>query len=442
MRKRRRRGVSAGSLLMLAVTLLVVAACCIFLLGIAGEDVYERTGALIRSLSERGFIAPQGTQAPVAQDAPPAPTATTPPAQPEDAQAAAGWAQIGERVASFSLAAAGTVCAPRAVRTAAQTGTGYDFNPVFAGLGNLMRDADLSLATLETLTAGEESGYGSYNAPPQLLDALRSAGVSVLSLATERALDKGYGGLELTQRELNTRSMLAAGADASGEGLNKRTLNINGVQVAVLAYAYGLSDEGRTQTNGDERGALALLDEAGMVRDITNARLNGANVVIVMPHWGTKNRAETPDDVRTLAQRLAEAGADIILGAHPNVVQGTERLKVTRSDGLEYETVVCYSLGCLLTDAREAKNTAGMIARLTVRYDASTRRVELGELVSEPVYIACQQENGAAAYRVVDATDPAMTAALNDEERQAAALAAQSVREVTGQSEWERAGQG
>ena len=132
-----------------------------------------------------------------------------------------------------------------------------------------------------------------------------------------------------------------------------------------------------------------------------------------------------------MARTLAEAGADVILGAHPNVAQGTERLRVTRSDGLEHEAVVCYSLGTLLTDARTAENTAGMIAHLSVTYDPATRRIALGELYCMPVYVACQREQGETAYRVVDAESAPALERLSQAEREAAQRAVQLVRDAT-----------
>ena len=437
MKKDKRRGVSLGSVLMIALTALVIALCALFLLAIAGEDVYERTGALIRSLSEQGLLS--------AEEHTPAPSLAPEEATPE-AAAVPAMAAIAEatpvpapQACAFTLAAAGTVYAPKAVRTSAQDAAGnYDFNGIFAGLGNALSAADLSIVTLETTTAGEEKGYGSYNTPPQILDALRERGVDFVSLATERALDKGYDGLEITLRELTSRSLSFAGVEDSGAQM----LSIGGVQVAVLAYTYGLSDEGRERTNGDERGALTLIDAERMTRDIVSARLSGANVVIVLPHWGTKNRQETPDSVRALAQTLAQAGADVILGTHPNVVQGTERLRVTRSDGLEYDAVVCYSLGSLLTDARAPENTAGMVAHLTITYDPAQRRASLGELACTPLYIASQREGGQTVYRVVDVENSAAMAALEEDERAAAELAARTVREITGQSAREEAGEG
>lgn len=439
---RKKGGVSPGSVFMIVLTVLVIVACGAFLLAIAGEDVYARTGALIRSLTEREALDEQGG-APEPSPEAAAPRPQTPVETAEASESAAPEEPSAPQALSFTLAAAGTVCAPKSVRASAENGAGeYDFAPVFAGLGRLLSDADLTIATLETAAAGEERGYGSYNAPPELLDALRGAGVNVLCLATEHALDKGYEGLELTLREINSRALGCAGIAQQAGDSGADVLRVGGMQVAVLSYAYGLSDEGRSQTNGDERGMVALIDEARMVRDITNARLAGANVVIVVPHWGTKNRQETPQDVRALARTLAEAGADVILGAHPNVVQGTERLSVTRSDGLTYEAVICYSLGSLLTDSRTAENTAGMVARLTVGYDQAARRVTLGDIACAPVYIANPREEGQSVYRIVDVENADAMAALTDEEREAALSAAAAVRDVTGQSAREEEGQG
>ena len=437
MRKDKRRGVSLGSVLMIALTVLVIALCALFLLAIVGDDVYERTGALMHLLTEQGLLG--------LDERTPEPTLTPDGATPEPV-AVPVMAAIAEaspipapQISAFTLAASGTVYAPKAVRTSAQDAAGnYDFTEIFAGLGDAFSAADLSIVTLETTTAGEEKGYGSYNTPPQILDALRAQGVDFVSLATERALDKGYNGLEITLRELNSRALSYVGVGDGGAQM----LNIGGVQVAILAYAYGLSDEGSEQTKGDERGMLALIDAERMTRDIVSARLNGANVVIVLPHWGTKNRQETPDSVRTLARTLAEAGADVILGTHPNVVQGTERLRVTRSDGLEYDAVVCYSLGSLLTDARAPENTAGVVAYLTISYDPAERRASLGELACTPLYIASQREEGETVYRVVDVENVAAMAALQEDEREAAKQAAQAVREITGQSAREEEGQG
>lgn len=407
MHRKERRGISLGTLVMLTLTLAVILGCAAFLALIAGEGVFARGDAPAVAAFSRQAAPEQGVDFTRAQAIEP----TAPPAAP------------APQAVTVTLAAAGTVYAPKAVRESAQEGgEHYDFAPVFEGVRGVLGGADLSIVTLETTTAGREKGYGNYNTPPQLLDALHASGVNAVSLATERALDKGYEGLDITLSELTSRGMTGVGASEQAA-----MVNIGGVRVAVLAYSYGLSDEGRDKTRGDARGALAQIDEARMVRDITRARVDGANAVIVLPHWGTKNKAQTPEAVRALAHTLAEAGADVILGTHPNVVQGVERITTTRADGLQYETVVCYSLGSLLTDARTAENTAGMAISLPMTYDPNTRRTTLGETTVTPLYIARLREGNRRVYRVVDAGDEAALDALDAGERENARRAAQIV---------------
>lgn len=425
---------SLGSWAMLLLTALVVLGCVGFLSMIVGDRLYVRTGDFLRMLAQDGLFD--------AQPQTPAPTATAPVFLMEDTPAPT--VQPTQTPApmptTITIAAAGTIYAPKTVRESAQTGAQYDFAPVFKTLGDTLSAADLAIATLETTTAGQDKGFGNYNTAPEILDALRGCGVDLLALATERALDKGYEGLELTLRSLTARGLAYAGVSADAEDTGATMMRIGGVQVAVLAYTYGLSDEGSSKTDGDKRAAVALMDTQRMLEDIRQARADGANVVIVLPHWGTKNITETPVNVKRLAVQLAEAGADIILGTHPNVPQGVERLTVTRADGLTHEAVVCYSLGNLLTDSRMAENTAGMVAHVSVTYDPATRRITLGEMYCTPVYIARQRTDDETVYRVVDAESAAALDALTESERQAAQDAVEIIRRATQADEQE--GQG
>lgn len=434
---------SAGTMIMLLTTVLALTGCAVFMLVIAGEEMNSRAHELPRMIEEVG-ASPFPKEA-VSPDQVRTPRPMTQPEAMEQRMLAEQTPRpAAQEIRSFTLAAAGTVYAPKAIRTSALTETGeYDFAPVFSGLGDALSGADLAIATLETMTTGEKKEYGSYNAPVQLLDALREAGVDLVSLGTERAFDKGYEGLQITMGELTARGLMTTGVSMPDDVSRKTNLiGINGIQVAVLGYSYGLSEEGKTNAAPGETDVLAIADIQRMIRDIRQARVDGANVVIVLPHWGTKNKQETPEELRTMAQMLAQAGADVILGTHPNVVQGTQRLTVTRADGLAYDAVVCYSLGSLLTDAQTEENTAGMIARLNVYYDPAARRVTLGSLASLPVYIAREKEDGQTVYRVVDVENGQAMSALSAQEQAAAHHAAELVREITGQRDMEDEGQG
>ena len=421
---KRQGRLSVGTIVMLLLTAAVIVGCVAFMLVLSGGEAGSRAGELLaQARTYASQAAPQATVAPTA-----APAAS--PVPSPSASATAQPTPVPEK-ATVRLAAAGTVYAPKAVRQSAQTGTEqYDFTPVFAALTDTLGAADLAIATLETTTAGSDKGYGNYNTPPQILDALRACGIDLISLATERALDKGYEGLSITAGELTSRGLFCAGVDPDGTGSRATMVRVGGVQIAVLAYSYGLSDEGSEKTNGDSRGVLAMLDAQRMTEDIARARMDGANMVVVLPHWGTKNKQATPESVRAMAKTLAQAGADVILGTHPNVVQGMERITTTRSDGLDYDTVVCYSLGSLLTDSRAEENTAGMIVTLEATYDPASRRVTLGELQVTPVYIARTRQSDESVYRVVPTDDGAALEQLEESEQIAAARAAEIVEDI------------
>ena len=417
---------SVGTIVMLLLTAAVVAGCAVFMLAVSGGTAGRRAGEL---LAQVGAYAAQITEQPTV--APTAAPAATPVPSPQT-QTTAQPTPVPEKT-TVTLAAAGTVYAPKAVRQSAQTGAEqYDFTPVFSALTPLLGAADLSIATLETTTAGRDKGFGNYNTPPQILDALRACGIDLISLATERALDKGYDGLSITAGELTSRGLFYAGVDHDGTGGRAAMVRVGGVQIAVLAYSYGLSSEGNDKTDADTRSVLAMIDAQRMSEDIARARMDGANLVVVLPHWGTKNKQTTPESVRALAKTLAQAGADVILGTHPNVAQGIERITTTRSDGLAYDTIVCYSLGSLLTDARAEENTAGMIVTIEATYDPAERRVTLGEPQVTPVYIARTRQSDEYVYRVVPARDAEALAALEESERTAAARAAEIVEEMIG----------
>jgi len=433
---RKRRRISLGTTVMLILTALVLLCCVLFLWILVGDNLYERTETFIRTLAQEGlfdesagfelaalstardlqWIEPEDTPVP----------ATAPPPTPTPVP----------KPVTITISAAGTVYAPKAVRESAQEGARIDFNPVFAGLGDTLADADLAIATLETTTAGRDRGFDNYNTAPEILDALRGIGVDLVALGTERALDKGYEGLDITVSELTTRGLAFSGVSTDGSSPQKATmLRVGGIQVAVISVSYGLSAEGGEKTKNDSRGVLARLDIDALEREITEARVKGANVVIVLPHWGTKNKLDTPVNVRRQARQMAEAGADIILGTHPNVAQGTERLHVTRKDGLVYETAVCYSLGSLLTDARTKENTAGMIAHVDVTYDPVSRRTTLGSMYCTPIYIARERRESAVVYRVVDPENAQAMQSLSAAEQQAAKEAAEIIRRATQKQE-------
>ena len=333
-----------------------------------------------------------------------------------------------EMPSGFTLAVGGTVNVSRAIREFAREGSRYDFSTCFMGLGSRITDADLTLCTLET-AADDQKPYDSVNAPSALLDALADEKIDFVSLGTEHMLDKGYDSLDVTLSELNLRSITGLGVRQEAGTLPGMVLTVGGIRTAILAYTYGLSDEGIAATKSDRRGTAPLLsNEKQVMQDIAKVRADGAEVVILLVHWGMKNRPDTPESVRALAERLAAAGADLIVGTHPSVVQSVEEIRAKRTDGLTRSTIVAYSLGNLLTDARTEESAAGMFLRCGFQKDQKTGVVSVSELSAVPIYVARQEEEGTDSWRVVEADNEASLSGLEAEERAAAQRAAALVK--------------
>ena len=440
MARRRRRRISFGTILMLVLTIGALGLAGATIGYIAGDDLRLQTGRFFERMAETFRHSEIARPAPVgaAPEASAAQASGVPQetAVPEATPQPSAAPTAAPQQRTVTLSAVGSIYAPKNIRQSGydeESGT-YDFSALFGRVKPYVSQADLTLGTIETYFAGEEAGYSNYNAPDALLDAIRDSGFDLLSLASEYALEKGEDGLRQTIMQLENRGMIAAGAYVDPEQVGSaQMIKINGVQIAVLAYTYGFSDNTMERTRASQREGVSVIRQSDMVRDIGNARKAGADVVIVLPHWGTKNKEEVASHTRSLARALAEAGADLILGAHPNVVQPVEKMTVTRSDGAQHDAYVAYSLGSFLTDSREAQNTAGMVLQVRFTYDPQTRTIRFDEVGYMPTYIQRIRQGEQYDYRILACADESYIYALDTSTQKAIQSAREAVVETVGE---------
>ena len=187
-------------------------------------------------------------------------------------------------------------------------------------VGNL--ESPLSTAEIPDSTSG-------YNlcAPSEGVLALTAAGIDLLSLANNHLDDCQPGGLDQT-RQILENAGLAGILPASAPAIK----DVNGLQLAFLAF--------------DD--VSQPLDEPSAMEAVGQASLS-ADIVIVSMHWGAEYHAAPTDRQKTLARDFADAGADLIWGHHPHVLQPLEYLP--RPNG-QSPALVAYSLGNALFDQR------------------------------------------------------------------------------------------
>jgi Bacterial capsule synthesis protein PGA_cap len=193
---------------------------------------------------------------------------------------------------------------------------------------------------------------------PSLEIGLARAGIDVVSLGNNHIRDAGSDGVLETIRNVRAEGMLTAGAGADDRSAREPAcLDRAGQRVCVLAYdAVDLADA----ATGARPGA-AHLRIVSVRRDVWRARQDGADVVVIVPHWGVEYVESRTRLQRRQAKAMVDAGADVVLGAHSHVVGAMESI-----GGVP----IVYSMGDFIFDlVRFEQTLEGVIVELTFAGD-------------------------------------------------------------------------
>lgn len=122
----------------------------------------------------------------------------------------------------------------------------FDFNPVFVGVKETLKNVDYLCGNLETpiVCSREKSSAARFFSPPAFLDALKQVGFKFFSLANNHALDAGEKGILSTIKAMEDRQLAYAGVCADERCANEILVrDVNGVKIAFLSYTYGANSE-------------------------------------------------------------------------------------------------------------------------------------------------------------------------------------------------------
>jgi poly-gamma-glutamate synthesis protein (capsule biosynthesis protein) len=204
---------------------------------------------------------------------------------------------------------------------------GYDYP--YAHIQPLIEDADIAAANLETPVTerGEpaEKTYV-YRSPPEALDSFAAAGFDLVTLANNHILDYGVTGLQDTLHHLDRLglSRVGAGMDAD-EAYRPVMVEEKGIKMAFLGFSL-VVPEVSWKAGEDHPGVAETYDYRKPVEAIQAAKQQ-ADLVVVFVHWG-KEREERPEQRQVeMARRYIDAGADLVIGSHPHVLQSLEQYR-------------------------------------------------------------------------------------------------------------------
>lgn len=238
---------------------------------------------------------------------------------------------------------------------------------VFDDVRDLIAAADVAFCNLESPVMEEPKQFNVYQtltfrADPDRAKLLRDTGFDFVSLANNHMFNMGPTAPGETRRHTEAVGLHVAGAGADlDEALMPTMIEVNGVRIAMLAYTRW-SNNGKQVMKG---GAVAFYEypkdmlKVAVPAIIAARRYLGADFVIVSVHWG-KEYVDHPDaGQRKTARALVDAGADLVLGHHPHVIQDMERYR---------GAIIAYSLGNFLFDNPiiERRQTMLLLAKLAM----------------------------------------------------------------------------
>ena len=276
-----------------------------------------------------------------------------------------------------TLAAVGDIIAHETILNLANTGDGYNFTSLFSPLKDDISSVDLAICNVETpLGGGPYAGYPNFNTPDEMGLAVIDAGFDVALQASNHSLDSGTDGIRhsIGFWKQHANEILMVGMhDSQEEADTIPVITINGITFAILNYTYGLNGY---ELPADENYLVTVMDDS--TRDYISSQVQKADqmadFVIACPHWGEENQVGEPTDFqRDWANLFTEAGADLILGTHPHVLENVEW--VTSGNG--NKALCYYSLGNFVSNQQYTDLVLGGMAYVEIeKTDAGTQIVE------------------------------------------------------------------
>lgn len=232
-----------------------------------------------------------------------------------------------------------------------------DWKYPFERTADITSGADIAFGNLETpILQGDPVPTDSliFRADPKSVEGLKFAGFDVLSLANNHMMNFGHGGLQSTLNNLDSAGISHVGAGLNESGIYKPVIKtVKGIKFGFLAYSY--SNEQSVDKDKNIYG-VAKMNVDLMKSQVAELR-KSVDVVVVSMHAGTEYSTVANGAQINFAHSAIDAGADLVIGHHPHVVENFEKYN---------NGYIIYSLGNFVFDQMWSDETKlGVIAKIT-----------------------------------------------------------------------------
>lgn len=222
----------------------------------------------------------------------------------------------------------------------------YDHTHFLKHIAHKLKESDFAIANMEFSLGGRpHSGYPQFSAPDSYAAYIaEDCGVDVFLIANNHILDRGKRGMRRTLHVYDSLGVKHSGAEYP------LMLSRKGLKIALINFSYGSN----MRDDGSEP-RMRLFDKDEIRAAMDEARSQGADFILALPHWGNEYELSHSSTQEAWAEWLVENGADAIVGTHPHVVQDS-----THIDGKP----VIYSLGNAVSNMSARNTRLGLIATL------------------------------------------------------------------------------
>lgn len=410
-----KRKFSAGTKFMLGL-LAVVLCCSAVVLGRLSSGATVDLGKLQMSIldlqetfSPDSGITAEETRSPGQNDEEQKAVMTAKPAAAEKAQAPE------TKNAAYTLTIGGSISLSGEVRKNSWNADAKmtDYSDIMMLLNPYVR-ADVSCVFLENILSDEHKANDNV-APAAAASLLKEVGFNIAACGFSQAYAAGKTGIQATLNALNEQQIQAAGIGMA-ENDAFVTMNSDGVKTTFLQYTDTIPAKTRkSMTKDGTDGLIPAAEISRITKDIAAARTQGAEAVIVLLNWGKTGK--DPDRAqKQLAEEIAQAGADLIIGNGSHVPQTAEY--ITGSNG---KNVLCiWSLGTLLGgDRANIKRVSGYLLHVTVQSDGQGG-AEILHPEYTPVYTWKYKQDGRYYYHCIASNGPVPDGMDNDQRKKMA----------------------
>jgi poly-gamma-glutamate synthesis protein (capsule biosynthesis protein) len=262
---------------------------------------------------------------------------------------------------SVTLAFAGDIMLDRGVRNSVNKNFKGDYSALFEKL-EILKKSDIVFANLEGTASDKGKDLGnlySFRMDPEVIPALRGAGISILSVANNHVGDWGRSAYIDTLSRLEENEIEYTGGGNLAKAENPTIIEKHGVKIGFL----GFSDVGPNSLEVTEDSVGLLLANNPNFDAIVRNAAKQVDHLVVSFHWGEEYKTKHNARQEALAHRAVDAGAKIVIGHHPHVVQDTEVYK---------NAFIAYSLGNFIFDQKFSEATMqGMLLEIELNKDGS-----------------------------------------------------------------------